>query len=827
MSVSEYAGLDCNLLLIAHLICADEQIHIHEARALKSLAHRLKVNQSTQDALEAILSQSSAAPKVDILAHQIQPGQQTETLQQLLAVASIDGYVAPLEEAFIEQIAGFWNIPALEVKRLRLKARKQQYSQSVSNAMEDELSLGARLLQGTESVLSRELINRLSEIAPKGLGRQVRELQREILLAGPEYDSAISKCAEVAQKDYRFAEASLKSVRTVLNHLSGNLQDVLDQLSSSITLSGKAENLNAVVTQLDETRQELNETIFQELENIQASIKARHRNLNHFSIAFMGKTKAGKSTLHAVITGEGWEAIGVGTQRTTRYNRVYEWKNIRIIDTPGIGAPGGKSDEEIAKSIVEEADVICYVVTNDSTQEPELEFLKVLRERTKPVIILLNLKKNLCHPSHLERFLKNPDEIFKEEGKDGISGHIQRFRRYAEDHYPNGYLDVVPVMLLAAQISRKDKSSHHSKQLFRASRLQNFLDSLRLAVVDYGTIRRSQTLLGSTVFSVEAPQVWAREQANIYRELSQFIEKKRESLRKDFEEAIDDIQESLSQKIQQIFADIYASIDAFAIEHWEDSEERLQRAWKDRLKQYELEKHLKTAVSESQRELEIRIKEALEEVGIDLKLLAEFKVGSASFSQATHNFFHKNRELIKLGGLLLIAAPILAIFPPLAALGPVLYSLSAVGTAITLLTSKLKKKETRRSESVQHICQQLSIQLKNHESRVIRLVQEKLEETSQKTIIEIDSYFARLSEGLKRISGCLEVTESDLQKSIDTLNKAYGERILEWATGQRCKVRRVERDFGKQMQIWPSHPVSLLRPLEEISRILQEEIVIH
>jgi len=229
-------------------------------------------------------------------------------------------------------------------------------------------------------------------------------------------------------------------------------------------------------------------------------------------------------------------------------------------------------------------------------------------------------------------------------------------------------------MLLAAQISRKDKSSHHSKQLFRASRLQNFLDSLRLAVVDYGTIRRSQTLLGSTVFSVEAPQVWAREQANIYRELSQFIEKKRESLRKDFEEAIDDIQESLSQKIQQIFADIYASIDAFAIEHWEDSEERLQRAWKDRLKQYELEKHLKTAVSESQRELEIRIKEALEEVGIDLKLLAEFKVGSASFSQATHNFFHKNRELIKLGGLLLIAAPILAIFPPLAALGPVLYS---------------------------------------------------------------------------------------------------------------------------------------------------------
>ena len=827
MSVLEYANLDCNLLLIAHLICADEQIHIHEARAIQSLAHRLKVSQTTKEALDAILSQSSAAPSVEMLARRIQPGQQTETLQQLLAVAGIDGYVAPLEEAFIEKLASSWNISALEVKRLRLKARKQQYSQSVSNDMEDELSLGARLLQGAESVLSRELINRLGEISPKGLGQQVRKLQREILLAGPEYDSAISKCAEVAQKDYRFAESSLKSVRTALNHLSANLQEVLDQLSSSITISGKAENLNAVITQLDETRQELNETIFQELEKIQTSVKARYRNLNHFSIAFMGKTKAGKSTLHAVITGEGWEAIGVGAQRTTRYNRIYEWKNIRIIDTPGIGAPGGKSDEEIAKSIVEEADVICYVVTNDSIQETEFEFLKILRERTKPVIVLLNLKKNLCHPDHLSRFLKKPDDIFKGKGEDGIDGHIKRIKGYAKEHYPNGHLDIIPVMLLAAQMSIEDKSSHHSKQLFRASRLQNFLDSLRLAIVDYGKIRRSQTLIGSTVFSVESPQAWAKEQANIYRELSNFIEKKRKPLRKDFEEAVNDIQASLSRKIQQIFADIYASIDAFAIEHWEDSEEKLQHAWKDNLQKRELDKRLKTVILESQKELEIRIREALEEIGTDLKLLADFKMGTVSFSQSTHNFFDKNREFIRLGGMLLMAAPVLAIFPPLAALAPVLGSISIVGTAITLLTSKLKKKETRRSESVQHICQQLSSQLESHESKIIIQVQERLEEASQKTAIEIDSYFDRLGEGLRRISECLEVTESDLQEIINTLNKAYGERILEWATGQRCKSRRVERDFGKQMQIWPSHPVSLLRPLEEISRILQEEIVIH
>jgi predicted GTPase len=108
------------------------------------------------------------------------------------------------------------------------------------------------------------------------------------------------------------------------------------------------------------------------LKGVRKSLNAKQRDLNHFSIAFMGKTKAGKSTLHAIITGEGWDAIGVGKQRTTRFNRVYEWKNIRIIDTPGIGAPGGKTDEEIAQSVIEESDVICYVVTNDSIQETSL-----------------------------------------------------------------------------------------------------------------------------------------------------------------------------------------------------------------------------------------------------------------------------------------------------------------------------------------------------------------------------------------------------------------------------------------------------------------------
>ena len=84
----------------------------------------------------------------------------------------------------------------------------------------------------------------------------------------------------------------------------------------------------------------------------------------------MGRTKAGKSTLHSVILGGiNKEFIGVGKERTTRFNRIYKWNGIRIIDTSGIGAPCGKTDTEIAKSVVDESDLICYVVTSDSIQE--------------------------------------------------------------------------------------------------------------------------------------------------------------------------------------------------------------------------------------------------------------------------------------------------------------------------------------------------------------------------------------------------------------------------------------------------------------------------
>ena len=46
------------------------------------------------------------------------------------------------------------------------------------------LSIGARLLRGAESLLSRSLVSKLTELAPENVGKRIEQLQREILLSG-------------------------------------------------------------------------------------------------------------------------------------------------------------------------------------------------------------------------------------------------------------------------------------------------------------------------------------------------------------------------------------------------------------------------------------------------------------------------------------------------------------------------------------------------------------------------------------------------------------------------------------------------------------------
>lgn len=824
--ISKTTGhLDYPFLLVTHMVCADQQIHSEESKALRELATQINASQRTLAEMEKILAQDESQLSVEHLAQKVSPGKQSEAMSQMLAIAYVDGSCSALEREMAEKVARIWNWPTGEIERKLAEAGAFSDTRFIGeDNQQEKLSIGARFLKGAESLLSPALVDNVAKLT--GSEQTVEQLRREILLTGPEYDEAIRQCAVIAEEDYKFAELALQRALLALSNLGKNIQRAIEDIKHKTGGKGQATTAKEVAKQLEDTRKALSAEIIKQIESVRESLRSKERALNHFSITFMGRTKAGKSTLHAIVTDDGWDAIGVGKQRTTRLNRVYEWKNIRIIDTPGIGAPGGKSDEEIAKSIIDESDVICYVVTNDSIQESEFAFLRLLKEKAKPLIILLNIKKNLSDPRRLEHFLQNPDKEFVLEGQSGIDGHIQRIKRYAQEHYANDYFAIVPVMLLAAQLSRDPKHEEKKKELFKASRIQAFLDSIRVSLVNHGAIRRSQTLLGSTVGAINNPYKWVNQQALVYEKLTETLKNKREVIQKDIRKAAKDSQDSLLQQIDRIFQEAIEAVPSFAEDHWNRNEVTMKLEWEKKLKALRFEERLKIAYEEASKSFNKEVQEALEEVGNELQLISQLGSNDFSFTEQDSNNF---RDWVRIGGSILgVASVILMLFAP-----PVAAAIGILTAVVSGLSGMLKSKNEKRREAVLNISTSLETQLNTQSQKTREQAQRDFGKSSDSVTTNINLYFEELIAGLEAIATQLEEAKKKLSASENSLNRAYAKRIIDWCveetetlTDERINetIAKVKRDFGRNMKIVTKSKVQRLKSLDDIKHILQEDI---
>lgn len=826
--------LNYGFLLLVHLICADQQIHSEEIKYLNELSDRANISQQTKYEMGKILAQDKHHLTLDCIAKQVTVGEQSEVMRQILAIAYADGYFAPSEKEMLDRLASIWNWSSIEIDRIVTEAENSS-DQINRNNTEDrtKLSFAAKLFKNEQkSALSRAVIDMASRVAPETIGAKVERLEREILLSGPEYDEAIAHCSKIAREDYQYAEEAFKKTESTLKTLIFSLGEVILRIENK---NSKAKTAKEVAKQLEESRKSLDTHILKELDKVKESHQAKERALGYFTIAFMGRTKAGKSTLHSIITQEGWESIGVGKQRTTRFNRIYERKKIRIIDTPGIGAAEaeGEKDTEIAKSIVDEADVICYVVTNDSIQESEFKFLKLLKEKAKPLIVLLNLKYNLRDSRRLQHFLKNPDKLFTKDGKSGISGHIDRIRRYAKQHYTNDYFDIVPVMLLAAQLSCEAEHQKDKDKLYQASRIQDFLDSIRESLIKHGAIRRSQTFLGSTVGAIQQPDKWITEQKQAYQSFSNTLKSKQETIRDDIGKAQRDSCEYLEQQIKAIFQDVINAIPQFAESHWEANEHELNRAWKQRLNILRLEKRLQLSSEEAVEKFSKDIKESLEEIGKELELVCQLKINDFQFNSLDEfnwiNLFEKN--FLKIGGGIigLVGAGLMFVAPPIG------IAVGLFGAGLNLISNFFTSKTEKRRKAVDNISSLLRQQVMQQRKSIIQKSTNSLKKYCSDVSESLNNYFNELTDGLEDISNRLEKAQRSLDTTVNYLNCGYAKRIIDWSTEQyepltianvKKVVAKVKREFGQSITIQTKTEIELKKSLEEIKQVIQEDISI-
>lgn len=416
------------------------------------------------------------------------------------------------------------------------------------------------------------------------------------------------------------------------------------------------------------------------------------------------------------------------------------------------------------------------------------------------------------------------------DGQSGLGGHVERIRRYARTYYANDYFEIVPVMLLAAQLSREPEHQPHESQLFKASQIEKFLDEIWLSLVEHGAIRRAQNLLGCTVGNINTSYNWVKDQAEDYQNLTDELKKKQGQVQKSIKTAEKDALESLQLEIKKIFQDTLNVIPSFAKEYWDHSESSLKCIWEQKLKDIRFESRLETAYQKASETFGKQVQAALEEVGKDLQLIA--KLGSLEFKFNEQDAGDERNFLRIGGGILAVAGAIMAFIPPVAAIG---IAIGIVGGVINFIGGFCKSKAQKRTEAVQNISNSLRNQLNNQQQATLTKAVKQFQATCKDVAVNVDTYFNQLIEGLQGIAKQLQLAQSELDQTANNLNRAYAKRIIDWCLknyeplsnkGINDSIAEVSREFGRSMSITTKSLLQLQRTQDEINSVLQEDICI-
>lgn len=808
------------------MACVDSQLHQNELFFLQSLRNDLNINDASQAASELILAQADNHLGLDETIKNITPVQYSKAFSLAARMAFYDGFLDQTERKLLKRLKTQWQINDEAYEEALSLAEKKALSALAALKSETSVSVStaAKIFSGVEAVLGQTVVDVvIGTLGTTSLKERVKDYRIEALLSGPKYEKAISECREVGLKDIKIADTCLQATAQSLQKIGQTLNDEVNKIETRIG-NRPAQNARAALKSMKDDHAEIERLVNQELKQFQELQVKKRRAMKFYTIAFMGRSKAGKSTLHAVVTGGGWDQIGVGRQNTTRLNRVYEWHNIRIIDTPGIATPGGEELEKVARSIIDEADLICFVATNNNQQTSEFEFLKQLRCKGKPLLVLLNVKEDLSHPVRLKRFLEKPEQAFSDDKKH-LGGHIDRIRRDAAQHYGTSNFPIIPVQLLAAQIAQQQPEHEHASVLMKASRIQDFLDSVRLSLLNEGLLRRSQNLLGSTVADIERPCMLLQQRAKFYTRFSQQVSDRAKDCKARLTEATNIHLSELKQEIKNIFEDIRSRVPEFAENHWDQDENKLNDQWLDTVKDVDVEKRLQQAQEKAFKAFYDDMKDILDEVGKELNLTRNLLMGNNRLSEQDSTAWAY--QLTKWGGSILALVSAFIINTPFG------WVVAGVGFVLGILSKLFESQESKQRKAIVKMTNALNSQINKQQENVISSTKKQFENHSSSCADSIEEYFKLSASGLAFVGKALarSAEKLDIQSSI--LNTHFAARVLDFAKQSpseisaqaiRERIHAVCRSVGESMDISLSQKIKLPKDLSHIESVIQEKI---
>ena len=377
------------------------------------------------------------------------------------------------------------------------------------------------------------------------------------------YKEALHLCEQVAREEHRFSSAALEGAVQIIDALQNDLKGTGKPRPSESKASNDAR------MQIKDLKRQLDSSASAALEAVQRALTKKADRLSKFTVTLLGRTMTGKSTIREAITHGDGGTIGKGAQRTTRDIREYDWNALRVVDTPGIGAYEGEADRELALSVVDESDLLLFLASSDGIQETGFRGMKAIRSQNKPIVFVLNVKRDLTRGVNLRRFLRDPQSLL---GNDAIGGHLNRIRKLASDELGMRNVKIVAIHAQAAFLATRHKDTGIAQQLHEASGIDRLLHVLTSDVRYRGPIRRLQTFLDGTTNQLLDLEELLLEQAKILWRSARYLRDKFNELDAWLDGYIGSVNERIEHEANILFRPLRASVSSFVDDNIESSD---------------------------------------------------------------------------------------------------------------------------------------------------------------------------------------------------------------------------------------------------------------
>lgn len=582
------------------------------------------------------------------------------------------------------------------------------------------------------------------------------------------YLASLETCRRIAKEEYTTIQRYFEQCDAIIDELSKKLQRVIEHGSRTLSRD------KMVADGLTDMMHSLQRDYGKLLSKRNANLEKQQRSLDCFNVMLFGRTMAGKSTVREAITRGDGQTIGKGAQRTTRDVQEYEWNNLRIIDTPGFGAYNGQEDTQVAHEILEQSDVVLFMLNSDSIQESTFVELEHVHKLNKPLIFVLNMKKDLENEGNRRRALKNPEKyIFKE---DEIQGHSERLKNLASRVGINpGAVRIIPIHAQAAFLATTVPGEEGS-QLHELSRIDRVLNALIKEVEGNGPIRRVQTFLDSSLHHVDEQSLLILRQRD---QLSMLLPQYESGLTRISQwkmKTLRDAPRLLSRAVDLAFKPLIDSVADFVDDHIET--DNAASAWDRHYKSLNITKNIEKSVQDLAEQVMEELQDFNREMneGLDITLSFEVSHNGKSFSESDF------KRINGWGSAIAGVVSAIAFFNSWNPVGWVAVGVSIVFTVFSLFSdNRAKKLKEAKSEQRQALLEDIEESKKKIKSNLVDWFEMNIHRAY---IIPAENNLSHLCQALNKFINEMDGAESQLGTLKHEINFRLLNRVAHIITKQ-------------------------------------------